>query len=126
MTRLRGVGDTVFGIRAPIVRRAAEWLHLRLHRPRDSAKWDSVVHARYRNAISFIRYSQQHRNILTVCTLRRAGQLRTLTLYMVQSNRVYHLLFQTVLVAHIVLQVLLPTCILLQAHCTFRLGTLYF
>ena len=33
------------------------------------------VHRRYKLAINFIRYSQQHRNILTVCALRKGRRL---------------------------------------------------
>ena len=63
----------------------------------------------YRHAIAFIRHSQAHRNILTICALRRRERRRTLEAYMVQSSSAYQALLQVVVITHCFLIVLEPT-----------------
>ena len=63
----------------------------------------------YRHAIGFIRYSQEHRNILTICALRRRERRRTLEAYLLQSSSLYQLVLQGVYIAHALLFFAEPT-----------------
>ena len=75
---------------------------------------EARIERQYRHAIAFIRYSQQHRNILTICALRRRERRRTLEAYMVQSSTAYQLLLQVVVITHCFLIVGEPTALQMQ------------
>jgi hypothetical protein len=81
-----------------------ERAYRRLARP-FTGEDESETERRHRRALHYIRLSQEHTNILTVCTLRSGECFAALQWYMVQSTWQYTFGIQLVVVAHMLLQV---------------------
>ena len=70
---------------------------------------ETAKEKRHRQAIQFIRLAKQHRNLLTVCTLRSGSRFVALQLYLFQSTEAYRVLVQFIILWHCLLQAYEPT-----------------
>ena len=64
---------------------------------------------RHRRAIRYVQMAQDHRNILTVCTLRQGRKFASLQCYLLQSTSLYMTFIQAVVFIHVALVILEPT-----------------
>lgn len=96
-------------------------LKLQLWQRRDSTVKFSPRERNHRHAIQFLRLSKQHRNLLTVCSLRRDRRYVALQTYLLQSMWSYRTFIQLVAFLHCLLQVRgLDGCVPDCHHCTRR------
>jgi hypothetical protein len=70
---------------------------------------ESMQGKRYRRAIRYIHLAQEHRNILTVCALRKGSKFAALQCYLVLSSWTYQTFIQAIILMHMVTQAVQPS-----------------
>ena len=82
-------------------------LHMHLSRSKNDV--ETEMDRRHRQAISFMRYAKMHRNILTICTLRRGSKFVSLQFYLAKSTEYYRFFMIAIVLFHCILQAFEPT-----------------